>query len=349
MRRFAIARQRGIATLMAVLFLLFVIGVTLVIALQMAGSDVYDSAAQNQSVEALFLAESAIERTAQRLSGTACASLGTEGPINLGSGSFSVVTPAPYVDSGLCRVRVTGSVGKITRTVDSWFSGGGGTIAIEAAASNGSSSAVNTLTTVPALTVGGPGRVLVVGITVDTASGSNVSNVTYAGQPLTFQRRAGSNPLTELWMLVNPPAGTGNVVVTLAPGSDQMAVGALVFTGVDLATPVDVPLQATTGNGKTAGITIAPVTSNAWVVDVVSVNGGVTLTMGGPAGRTLQWDRRLGGSVTGAGSTFGPVSPAWATTLQWTWGGNNRSWSQVAVALRPTNSPQLMRWSEVVP
>ena len=38
--------QRGVAALMAVLFLLFMLGVVLVIANQMATTDVYDSGAQ---------------------------------------------------------------------------------------------------------------------------------------------------------------------------------------------------------------------------------------------------------------------------------------------------------------
>jgi hypothetical protein len=93
MKRTRPAAQRGVAALMAVLFLLFMLSVVLVIAHQMAATDVHDSAAQNDSVTALFLAESGLERaTYQRASGTACAALGSTEA--LGGGSFTTTGTA---------------------------------------------------------------------------------------------------------------------------------------------------------------------------------------------------------------------------------------------------------------
>lgn len=346
------ARQRGMAALISILFLLIVVAFAVLVALSMSGSDINDTAMQHNSINALFLVESGVERASQRYgSGTACgAGLLDVAAITLGGGSFQVIAPTPFVVTGLCQVRVRGTYGGSTRTLDALISGvtatGGsvnGPIVLEAANAVGSAAGVNTLT-VP-LTVGGVGRVLVVGITVDTAPGSAVNTVTYASQALTFRGRAGNNPLTEIWTLVNPPAGTANVVVTLS-GNDQIVVGALSFTGVNLTTPLDVALVTTTGNSNTASATITPATANAWIVDVVSVNNGVAITMGALTNRQSRWNLRLGGSVTGAGSILGPVSPAAARTLQWTWGGGNRSWAQVALALRP--APQLVIESEVV-
>lgn len=338
--------QRGVVNLLVILFLLTSIAAVLGTVLVMSSSDIIDSSEQNDSVQALLVAESGLERAAGRMAlGTACTALVPDGAVAFGGGNLALVSADwDLVNPAWCRVRVAATVGRSTRTVDGWFEGGGA-IALEASAWNGNNNSVNSLT-VANLTVGGPGRVLVVGVTVDTAAGSSVRFVRYAGQDLLPQRSAGNDPLTELWMLVNPPVGTGNVVVTLN-GSDQIVAGALVFTGVDLTTPADVtPLPATTGNSNTASITITPVTDNAWIVDVVSVSG-VAITMGGPAGRQQRWNMRLGNSVTGAGSTLGPVSPAGARTLQWTWNGNRR-WAQVAIALRPGATPQLVRWSEVV-
>ena len=90
--------QRGAAALMIVLFLLVVGSVAVLTALSTSGSDAGDTAYQHNSVAALDLAESGLERVAGRLStGATCASLGTEGPYTLGLGNFSVVTPAPYL------------------------------------------------------------------------------------------------------------------------------------------------------------------------------------------------------------------------------------------------------------
>jgi hypothetical protein len=93
-----LARQRGVVALMAVLFLLFMLGVVLVIAHQMAATDVHDSSTQNLSVEALFLAESGLETGGYRYrSGTACNSPGFDltQPLGTGTGSFTL-TAATY-------------------------------------------------------------------------------------------------------------------------------------------------------------------------------------------------------------------------------------------------------------
>ncbi|HJX19091.1 MAG TPA: hypothetical protein VJ437_12990 [Acidiferrobacterales bacterium] len=85
--------QRGVAALMAVLFLIFMLGVVLVIAHQMAETDVHDSDAQNRSVEAVFLAESGLEAGVYRYrNGTACVSPGSDLLQTLGSGSFALST-----------------------------------------------------------------------------------------------------------------------------------------------------------------------------------------------------------------------------------------------------------------
>src|SRR4030066_247025 len=113
--------QRGVAALMAVLFLLFMLGVVLVIANQMATTDVYDSGAQNQSVEALFLSESGIERASVRYrgNGALCAANGlVEGPFTIVPGSnrqFRIVSSAG--DATTCTVTARGEIGNVQRVV----------------------------------------------------------------------------------------------------------------------------------------------------------------------------------------------------------------------------------------
>lgn len=86
-----LAPQRGVVALMAVLFLLFMLGVVLVIAHQMAATDVHDSGSQNVSVEALFLAESGLETGGYRYrNGTACTSPAFDLTQSLGSGTFAL-------------------------------------------------------------------------------------------------------------------------------------------------------------------------------------------------------------------------------------------------------------------
>jgi len=79
-----------------VLFLLFMLLVVLVIANQMAATDVHDSGAQNRSVEDLFLAESGLETGGYRYrSGTDCTSPAFDLTQPLGSGNFTL-TAATY-------------------------------------------------------------------------------------------------------------------------------------------------------------------------------------------------------------------------------------------------------------
>ena len=101
-------RQRGAVTLMGALFLIVVIIVLLNTAQRMAASQIMDSALQNDSVEALFIAESGLERAAWRFStGSTCAALAGETGTT-GRGSFQVISTATV--GTLCRVRVSGSV-----------------------------------------------------------------------------------------------------------------------------------------------------------------------------------------------------------------------------------------------
>ena len=338
--------QRGAAALMIVLFLLVVGSVAVVTALSISGSDTGDTAYQHNSVAALALAESGLERVAGRLGTTACTALGTEGPYSLGQGSFSIVAPAPYVDIGWCRVRVSGTVGAVTRIVDAWLSGG--TIVLEQESDFSATTGALTF----AHTVAGTNRMLLVGIAVDQAR-TVVSTVKYAGVSMTLAIAGGTggNPRAEIYSLFNPPAGTNNVVVTLTV-SDQVSAGALSFLGVDPTTPVDATAQLT-GNSTTASVPITPVTNNAWIVDALAADKGVAPTLGSVspavagANRTQQWNLPLGTSITGAASLYGPLNPAGTSTLSWTL-STAKKWSYAAVALRPAGSARVVRWNEVV-
>jgi len=121
--------QRGVVTVAGAVFLIVVVLLMLLVALRMAASDMTDSALQNDGIDALFLAESGLQRAAYRYgAGTACTSLAPDGPVSFGRGTFTVQSAA--LVSGLCRVQVTGIVnvaaGKARRTVQADLRPGGG-------------------------------------------------------------------------------------------------------------------------------------------------------------------------------------------------------------------------------
>ena len=102
-------RQRGAAALIATVFLLLVMAVLGGIGLRLSSTDIRDTALQNDSIAALFLAESGLERAMQRLNaGTTCAALTPDAVVTLGRGDFQIKTAITV--SGLCRVSVQGRV-----------------------------------------------------------------------------------------------------------------------------------------------------------------------------------------------------------------------------------------------
>lgn len=112
----AVARaQRGAATAILALLLLTMVGFALAVALRMAASDITDTGLHDDAVEALFLAESGLERAARRFAdGTACTTAAlAEPPIALGRGRFTIVS-AVFVDN-VCRIRVEGAVRQARR------------------------------------------------------------------------------------------------------------------------------------------------------------------------------------------------------------------------------------------
>jgi len=122
--------QRGAVTLIGALFII----VTLVIMIEalhrMTGSDVLDTAVQNDAVEALFIAESGIEHASYLLANgiNTCTGLaGVNGSV--GRGDFSI--NAGTLSGSDCQIRVIGAVNLlgVQRVVDATLEVGGNLLA----------------------------------------------------------------------------------------------------------------------------------------------------------------------------------------------------------------------------
>ena len=101
--------QRGAVTLIGALFIVLVVSLMVQIINRMASSDITDTAAHNDAVDALFVAESGIEFASfNYANGTACADLALINTTPAGRGSFDV-TAAGLVGTD-CRIVVQGSV-----------------------------------------------------------------------------------------------------------------------------------------------------------------------------------------------------------------------------------------------
>jgi Tfp pilus assembly protein PilX len=126
-----LGRERGIVGMVALMFIVIVVFFAMTEAARISSSNLIDSARQSDSVDALFLAESAIERVGYLFvndSTHTCsdAAIGTGTDYTLGRGVFRVVQTFTTDYSGatlpttMCRVRVQGEITGtgIKRTID---------------------------------------------------------------------------------------------------------------------------------------------------------------------------------------------------------------------------------------
>jgi len=126
------SRQKGIIAVMAVVFVLFVIVFSLGQTLAISSTNVVDTSRQADSIEALFLAESAMEKIGGKVGNDPAWTcddtyMGVgEAATAMGRGTFEVLATATTDFSGatlptsLCRVKVRGTITatNVTRTLE---------------------------------------------------------------------------------------------------------------------------------------------------------------------------------------------------------------------------------------
>ncbi len=176
-------------------------------------------------------------------------------------------------------------------------------------------------------TVGnGADRMLVVGVTSESAPDALATSVTFGAQALTKvtnSRAVQGSPATatELWYLPAPNMGNATITVNLSPAvssGNGTACGAVSLFGVKQAAPEAVATSAA-GSGGTYSLGITTLTDGAWLVDVVNngaANASFTTTA---SGMTERWDVNGDTQMAGACSTRevvtrGAVTDTWTST-----------------------------------
>jgi hypothetical protein len=185
-------------------------------------------------------------------------------------------------------------------------------------------------------TVSGADRVLSVQVTARDGAGTNneATGVTYNGDAMTRVREDTSNFNTyrsSIWRLIAPDTGTHDVVVTFAGSVGIVAEAAGVsLTGVDQTTPV----CGQGGNGANStftaiGATVTTTEDNAWIIDVIK-KGGDDVPDADGSQVSLETSESAGHFAV---SRLGPISPAGATAVGYTWTNTaNAVYSAVAYA-----------------
>ena len=174
----------------------------------------------------------------------------------------------------------------------------------------------------------GPYRLLLV--TLQT-NGSTISSISYGGSSLIRAFSPVTNTVdSEVWYLINPPAGGPTNFVVNTGGTKQVAyvMGAYSLFGVNQTIPFGASNTAT-GNSKTsASISLNTKYPGSWVMDSIAVNSATITNF--KSGQTTEYTNNTStGKISGgSGSQSVPIAGALvasptSTTMSWSWTGSN--------------------------
>ena len=158
-------------------------------------------------------------------------------------------------------------------------------ISVDAATSANTGTGTSSNLTIPSFSVSGSNTMLILGVSI--RGSSTVSSATYGTSSFTSIGSVanGSTVRVELWQLLNPPAGTANIVVSLS-GAARFVAGVQSLSGVNQTDPTGT-YNSATGN-STAPSVIVSSNTDELVVDVMG-NQYNTPTPSADGGQTQRW------------------------------------------------------------
>ncbi len=163
-----------------------------------------------------------------------------------------------------------------------------------------------------------------------------VSTVTWNGNSLTRLTNAASDDgnflRTDIFYLLSPTAGTGDVIVTMGGSNLEIFLAAQNFSGANQSTPFGTPAKAssTANNSPTVNLTY---NSGEYAFGVVASDANATITETG----TLVAEAQAIGSDVCAGVQYfsGGGSPQ---AVSWSASTPDNGWAVTAVAVVPAGS-----------
>jgi hypothetical protein len=179
----------------------------------------------------------------------------------------------------------------------------------------------------------------------------NTSNITYAGQALTLVQTqispfptlpASGNSSVEVFRLINPPVGTGNVVVNFIVPVNYTVGAAISLNGVSQSTPNGTP-TALSGNASSFTANIAGTLPTDLVIDSVgsTPNAGFLVEDIGQTVCTDEFNettclrgRRFFGNAFDVGSNSRKAGAAGSTPMSWTL-TTAQSYAYVGIPVKP--------------
>lgn len=202
------------------------------------------------------------------------------------------------------------------------------------------------------ITIGtGANRGLLVGLIAGDSPISDClpSSVTLGAQTLDLVRREGPAPASggntaEWWSLVNPTSGAGTITVTM-PAAACFFYQAHAISLENVSQSAMVGTSAGTNDGTGGSVmstSLANLTDNAWVFDVVNTYNGDGITIG--SGQTSRWAPTIistgGYDQTVAASSVGPIAASTTQVMQWDYvpPAIERGYVQTLVSIQPSAS-----------
>lgn len=338
--------QRGAASAIIVIVLFLITSVALLSRYETTTSIMNDTVTASMRLQALYLAESGLERVSRRFAagGIPCGSLAESsialsnvGTFSISAGStlnFDGVTPA----GTSCRVQVTGKVasGGVVRVIEAML-----TPFVITTASRGNRDFVCTVPASENLL-----SVVSVSWTTPIASTLSVTSVVLGGISGTGVQTnppAPSAPVrntdgtlrisAQNFYVKNPPTGSSVAgTVTLDGNPTGIIVGCLTLAGVNQDAPID-RAATSIGKGGTPSVSLTTAQANTFVIDNLVRDNGGSLTMVNATNptRTEMWNFTPSGSA-GAGSYRGPIPASSTVAMNWNW-NQNRIWAMTAVSI----------------
>lgn len=160
-----------------------------------------------------------------------------------------------------------------------------------------------------------------------------VSTITYGGDPmeLVVQNIIGNHARTAIYKLLNPAAGTDNLVVNFSGANDRgCIIGIVTLSNVDLNNPT--PYSSSTYL-ETASPTLSVTSvSGQLILDVIASNKDVLNSPG--TSQTQMWNTSSGSQPTYGGASYKTATTT-STSMSWTKTGKNNRWSMSLVAVNP--------------
>lgn len=162
--------------------------------------------------------------------------------------------------------------------------------------------------------------------------GDEVSSVTYGGENMIFVGTEGSNTDAEtfIFMMIDPPSGTANVVVNFTAalgGNNAGVVGVVTYSNVDQVNPIG-SYFSSAGNSAAPSLTVNSTNTGQIVYNVLAATTDATTV----TTNSKQLERWFNNANRPVGSGYTRDGQSSSTTLSYTLSASQR-WSLSGVAI----------------